>query len=377
MNKTSQQIKQRTLPLIFYVFTILIVFPSVPFLKLPGLYQPLRIDFILMAFLVFLYFLQILSTKKLKSSMPQICIILVVTFIYLARSLSPIVAFVQLLGYSSLVVSYLLIKDMINTNRSYALYKIIRLIVYFQVIIHFLGLLGAQYVIDVGGESYTVFGKYGTFGMPFKFGLFCISSLLIINIFNSNKNLILLFLIFAVLTSDSRISIISFLLILFVARPLWMPVLVLMLPLSIILSPKLFILLTDGIFTFFTDPSLLMRIINIQNYISWVDVTSFLLGGGALVFLEYSVQYGKPGPLDFLFLRLLSEFGILIFLIIILKFFKILKSFPGGVLHLIAIVTALIFYSLFNEGIIALRSGNYFFAILAMLTGLTSRKNTI
>ena len=69
-------------------------------------------------------------------------------------------------------------------------------------------------------------------------------------------------------------------------------------------------ILTSDLQTLISDPSLNVRLQNYFRYLEWLDVSKLLFGGGPLSYMSFSIQYEKPGPLDVLYLRLLSDFGI-------------------------------------------------------------------
>ena len=50
---------RKSFPILFFLLFLLINIPSIPILKIDGLYQPLRIDFILMS-IIFTIFIQII-----------------------------------------------------------------------------------------------------------------------------------------------------------------------------------------------------------------------------------------------------------------------------------------------------------------------------
>jgi hypothetical protein len=113
------------------------------------------------------------------------------------------------------------------------------------------------------------------------------------------------------------------------------------------------------------DGSLLMRIVNFQNYLDWLNAYNFTLGQGALAFLEFGIAYGQPGPLDILSIRLFSEFGIPITIIAFIMFVRFLyKIF--NLKFFIAFMLFFLAYSFFNEGVIALRTGNFFWFVLGI-----------
>jgi hypothetical protein len=121
---------------------------------------------------------------------------------------------------------------------------------------------------------------------------------------------------------------------------------------------------------FLQDPSLKMRLVNIENYLDWVTIKSFLFGGGVLSFLEYSIAYGEPGPLDLLYLRILSDFGIINILLLLLfisysLWVKRYWVFSNKKVF-ISLMVFILLYSFFNEGVLAIKTGHITFFTLGL-----------
>ena len=183
----------------------------------------------------------------------------------------------------------------------------------------------------------------------------------------------------AVITSDSRITMISFFIYLFLTIPSWTPIIIFIsiLSVSFLTSAGKFTsmisIISSGFSSIIVESSLVMRVINFQRYFDWVNLETLIFGAGALSFLEYGIGYGEPGPLDIAFLRLITEFGIVLSLVMILLQFRIVSAMSKSYIHLTALCIAIVSYSIFNEGIIALRSGHYFFAASALAIILNKR----
>ena len=110
------------------------------------------------------------------------------------------------------------------------------------------------------------------------------------------------------------------------------------------------------------DPALNVRLRNFYNYLDHISVIHFgwlyvLIGGGPFNFLDYSVQYGKPGHFDNTYLRLISEFGLIaiiaLFSLILALVFKNPKTMPY--------VLVLLIGGLVSEAIFSLKVGHLFF----------------
>ena len=222
---------------------------------------------------------------------------------------------------------------------------------------------------------YILAGKYGTFGMPFKFGIF-----LIVLTFLASKRIIkgsipLFFLIvIGTVTSDSRISLACFFLVLFFINSRVLFFSLLLSPFVLLLaSPKMASILSSSQ-SLGNDGSLMMRVVNFQNYIEWLNSYNFIFGHGALAFLEFGIAYGVPGPIDMIGIRLFSEFGVPLttaaFIIFVLFIYKI---FDFRIF--IAFLGFFIAYGLFNEGVVSLRAGNLFwFALGVFYSNFLSEK---
>lgn len=111
------------------------------------------------------------------------------------------------------------------------------------------------------------------------------------------------------------------------------------------------------------DDSFSMRVNNLIRFIdyyNWLDIekkiTYILFGGGALSFLEYSIQFNKPGHFDVLYLRILSEYGIFGFFFFLFILFKISKLNIN--LFIIILVS-----SFTSEAIFAMKTSFIFFSL--------------
>ena len=110
------------------------------------------------------------------------------------------------------------------------------------------------------------------------------------------------------------------------------------------------------------DPALAVRLSNVENYFSYLETIDnkffyILFGGGPFNFLDYSIQFQKPGHFDILYFRLLSEFGVVSLLLLTVfllnLLYRQLKSFPY--------VFVLIVGGLTSEFILTLKVGHIFF----------------
>lgn len=114
------------------------------------------------------------------------------------------------------------------------------------------------------------------------------------------------------------------------------------------------------------DPSWLMRVNSINQYMEWVNLKRTIIGEGALAFYQFSEQYGLPGPMDNLYFRIASEVGILGGLILLLLYVYPIYSSSKKYKHIyvfISYVAAVLIISVFQESLITPRAGH----VLVML----------
>lgn len=347
-----------------YILLLLVFLPSIPIITIAGLYQPLRLDFILMAIHSTIFLLEIFQRKRISKTLS---VFFIVGLFYILNSKNYLVGSVQLLGYlsffASFKVGFISYKNDMG-GRSFFL-SLLYFFIYFTLIVHILGLLGLS-TVSLGPEDYNLFGKYGTFGMPFKFGLFLILLTFLISgkIIKSHISIVLLVAV-GILTSDSRISLVCLAIVLFLIKSGGFFSLLFLSPIALLIASPKMVGLFSSAQSIGDDGSLVMRIVNFQNYLDWLNTYNLTLGQGALAFLEFGIAYGQPGPLDMLSIRLFSEFGIpliiVAFIMFVLFLYKIfnLKYFIAFLLFFLA-------YGFFNEGVIALRTGNFFWFVLGV-----------
>lgn len=170
-----------------------------------------------------------------------------------------------------------------------------------------------------------VIGSYGFSSQPYVFATIIATSLIIYLLFSSKISYVTLFIYFVGLgISDSRsiaflLTIAALYLLLKRSGVKFFIIITLALAGMMLVGGKMSVAYTANLGA--SDPSWLMRAENIYNYIQWLDVTKLLLGGGFLAFLQFSFQYGVPGPLDMLYFRVLSEVGVLGFFLCSCIFF--------------------------------------------------------
>lgn len=219
-------------------------------------------------------------------------------------------------------------------------------------------------------ETYIIFGRYGTTSMPYQFALYC-ASLFFFSLGKSEYSLgkkifVVLILAVAMVLSDSRISLAALALTFFGKKSILFSPFLFFLLLILPVNEKMSALLNFDLSIISNDPSLAVRLINIEKYISWVDWSKLLFGGGAQSFLEFSEQYLMPGPLDMGYLRILCEFGLIGFFFLSWLLFI---SFKGSLIFkknriYYPFLFFLLIYLILNEGLFAGKSGHLVFFFL-------------
>ena len=370
-----------------YILVLFILFfPKIPLLVVPGISSPLRSDLLFSLFLLLsigVHYL-ILSSSKYKlmfTSQPFVFVIIFFLIgMYLSVSKSLPVAIVQLASYGSLFISAILC---INNK-----FRFFRIFLNVNITIHiFFTMMGYEnvtltYVNGFGVISQdTLIGKYGTFGMPYSFVSFLVFSYFILPRVTIYERILIFVCMF---TCDSRIGVLAFFVSLMNVKWIFAAPAFVMIGIIFPINNKIGeffrVLFENGLFNLLSsDPSLAMRFFNLQNFISWFSGSRFVFGGGAQSFLEYSVQYGEPGPLDMGYIRMLTEFGVLgSTMVLIILFFRLRGVMLSGSLLRFYVFIAL--FTLVNDGPFALKVGSLFFISLLLATqkyGLRSNQKEV
>ena len=358
--------------------------PRLVFFDLPGSTSSIRLDtifFLLLIALSFLISLNKLTSVKVKLlAAVSICVFTFLGFLYIFRGNSPIYATAQLLWYASIIFMFIFSKSYINegeesTNR---VLRFFRIFINLNLMSHFL-----SWILNLGGIANTssqISLIYGIFNMPYAFALMIgLYGLIVFSGFLKVSLVEKIALITALFIADSKIVLGGFFISLFfilqfrnkILYLLSIPlVIVFVIPAIVNVDLRSLQFLFYSIDDLIQNPSLNVRLFNFYNYLSWVDIGDYLLGAGPLSYMQYSIQYGEPGPLDVFYLRLLSDFGLIPVLIIVSLFIlyclKNIKVFFRGNNLLISIFIFLFLYSFFNEGLLVIKTGH----ICAFLIGI-------
>lgn len=304
---------------------------------------------------------------------------------YLMMSESFFVAVMQLLLYISLVAVFVLGRyaaqrgDFLLVNR--VLYVVLINIVIHLVCVFFNVTTYTQTFVNGFGEyeEFALFGLYGSTGMPYQFVIYIIVGYYLISSQNrmmqgaAERFFCYILIILALVTSDSRIALVAFFATAFgVYTLVFTPFLLIALPVLAV-NDKMRSVINLDLNYIMSDPSLGMRFENIERYLNWVDWTKFVFGAGSQSFLQFSSQYGFPGPLDMLPVRLITEFGILMVSLFCFFVIRSVVNFSGNVFCknrsvYIKLILFITLYSLVNEGLVTSRSGHLLFFVLGLFT---------
>ena len=134
---------------------------------------------------------------------------------------------------------------------------------------------------------------------------------------------------------------------------------------------KAFTVITEGlseVTAILLDPAINVRVENIFRYFEFVETLDnsmlyMIIGGGPYSFLDYSIQYQKPGHFDNLYFRILSEYGVISLVFIMTLILVCVRRSKLTVWYAIALLTG----ALVSEAILALKVGHLFFLTLFFL----------
>jgi len=357
-----------------FFFTVFIFTPRINFFQLPGGVSDLRLDVISM-FLFWAALIPYIFIKKFKVTnlwvmffiiiWLQIALIIPITSSHFFNALGLI------LWYSSMLACVWLGYDAGRLKMSNAL----RMIIYFSALNSFMHLTGL--FLDHSFGIQTKHLLYGFFHVPSPFAfVVAIGFIMMIHAWSkaeiSRRLFIILFLVnmSALLLSDSRVGVGAFFIAVIISKInnlRWFFAVGLAAVASLLIESKALSVFSMNVETLSTDPSLGVRLENFVRYLEWVDLEKFFFGGGALSFLEYSIQYERPGHLDSFFVKILSDHGVLFTSIVLLGFVAVaLQSLKrnyrlAGSLALVIFIAG---FSLVNEALSSVKSGHFaFFAI--------------
>lgn len=368
-----------TVSLFFFLFFLFLYSPRITFIQIPGGTSDFRLDVLFLFFLFAFMAINFLrSLEKDFLNVYKVIIFLIISYlliIFIFRG-NPFYAVFQIIWYGSIVYIFYFAKKIFEENRQEDLYKYLRLFIFFNTSTHLYGVLAEIYGLPIYDFA-QVFPKYGIFNLPYAFALIVSTFFLLVmaGIIRVSK-IELLFLILSIIYSESRVSFGAFIVSSFIVASWNVRTLYLIsFPLIFIyiltlIDLKALSILTSDLQTLISDPSLNVRLQNYFRYLEWLDVSKLLFGGGPLSYMSFSIQYEKPGPLDVLYLRLLSDFGIVASLFFLFylasSFIRNIKIFFQKRSAPMAIIIFFIMYSFFNEGLLVIKSGHLAMLIFAI-----------
>tara|TARA_Y200000002_G_scaffold54048_1_gene39498 strand:- start:2235 stop:3347 length:1113 start_codon:yes stop_codon:yes gene_type:complete len=365
--------------------------PRISFIQIPGGTSDFRLDvltlFLLFGFMI-IDFLRSLENKFYDSY--KVSILLIIAYllsIFIFRG-NPIYAIFQIMWYASILYIFYFVKKIFQENRHHELYLYLRFFIFINVMMHLYGVLAENYSLPIYSFS-QIFPKYGIFNLPYAFALIT-GTFFLLAIRGTVKisKIEGFFLLLAIFYSESRVSFGAFIISSFIVASWHLRAFYLVsLPLIYIyvlsfIDLKALSILSSDFQTLITDPSLNVRLQNYYRYVEWLDIPKFLFGGGPLSYMEFSKHFtvDKAGPLDVLYLRVLSDFGIVasLFFIAYLSaaFIKNIKVFLHKRSAPMSILIFFIIYSFFNEGLLVIKSGHIAILIFAISFWDLKDKNT-
>lgn len=227
-------------------------------------------------------------------------------YLFVNFSLQSIAFFVSLLSIFLSVFWYTYYLD------KKKLFQIVNFLVFYAITNLFLSLLSS----GLGGFSYLGWSfDYGFLKQPYIYSFYLGIALILSSIFYKGwlRYIVVLLLLFGLVESNSRsiayLLFSVFVLYWFLVKPKTLIFGLFIVPFLLAILPQK--MLVNNLFNFSTDPSMIMRLTNIGNYIEWLNPIRFWIGGGVRSFLEFSIAYGRPGPLDNLYFRVLAESGVI------------------------------------------------------------------
>lgn len=360
--------------LIGFLLILIIYIPRLPIVQMGYGDSYLRVDTILSVLLGAVFLMQIRSNN--------ILLLVLLLFLILCQSDNLIVSvglLFQIIGI--FLIPYIFIK---NDYLCKSLNKIVRYSFYIIIVNIFIAtifrLFNIEYCINPLQNGGCI-GYYGLLDRPYVFGIY--SGLGLIYIINKPfnniyiQNFFYFIIVYGMYISDSRSIAVIFLLMgiiifLSINRFKFSHILYFIFIICIYI---LFIKSDSDKMSFsnidiLNDPSWMMRFDNVLRYIDWVDLRKFLIGDGALAFNQFSMQYGEAGPVDNLYVRLLSEFGIIGSLVLFsLSFYPLKKIYKSKGLNLLFISIASLFFVISNyqESLIIPKCGHLIFLFLVWL----------
>ena len=368
-----------------YIFFILFIFsPRIHFFQISGSTSDLRFDIITMILFGAIFVLLLFSNQRIVRfshfSWCVFVILLYVSLIFVLLSNNTIYALFQIFWYATMLFSFYLSRNMLlNLSLNSAL-NFLRVFININVVMHLIDTLSWRVIgYERIFEATPVYGlAYGFFEIPSPFALVIgIFAIVVLTGGYRVSKIEKIMLIITMLFCESRIATGAFFVTMIVASSyrLWFIGGAIFLYVSLLFTDaylKSLSFLTLTYSKLADDPSLLVRLGNMDKMIDWWESSNnFILGGGVLSHLEYSYQRGIPGPLDSFYLKMLSDFGLVSFMLFVAMFILIIvKNLHHIKLHFNVLTAPVLFvaiYSILNEGLVSIKSGHIVFFLFGIL----------
>lgn len=367
-----------------FIFLAIVFFysPRVSFFELPGSTSDIRLD-VLIFFLViitcFLICLKYLIELRINNFESNIFIIFAILgLLFLSRNGPFVYALFQLIWYGSILFFFIYAKRLVELGEYNNLQRLLRIFVNLNMFSHLSFWVLSKFGINLPTGQVSLI--YGVFNMPYGFALMVGTYGLITFSNNFKVSKIEKLLIFtSILLGDSRVALGGFFIGMFIVLQGYQRIIFASFFAAVFVTLITYVSITDfrainilfySFADILSDPSLNVRLSNFYNYFDWVESNDFFLGYGPLSYMEYSIQYGKPGPLDVFYFRLFSDFGLftsisitLIFIYLCLSNIKVFFKNNNVILALFAFCAL---YSFLNEGLLVIKLGH----LVALMIGL-------
>lgn len=371
--------RHRYLFILFFFLVVFMFTPRIPIYTYSDLSSSLRLDLLAMIGYTLLLIPYIFFYHR-KNFLLKVYFIFLATVLF--TKLGVAVYFATLLQYISIPFTLILCKDLLaygSYRRSNNVKIFLTTFVWINVGLHiFSTLTGFSLSIDNEIGTEYILGLFGILHAPYNFS-FVVSAFTVYFVVKNRSilNIKFLILMYTLVIGWSRIS---FLIVLITITYLFL------IQKEILKKKNLFLIiifglaipfvssegvktiesLINGLSTFTVDPSLLMRINNVNNYFNWVSLKSFIIGGGSRSFLEFTDAYGKPGPIDIAYFRILAEIGFIGIILFYSLTIRTIATIKNSTISRLLLGFILVF-SLFNESIVSVKVGQFFMILIALV----------
>lgn len=370
--------KNRFLYFLILLYIILIYMPRIPIGLIPGISSILRTDTIVTFLFSFFCFIYIILYKK-RFSFFVISLYLIV-FLF-SFEMGVFIYAPSFLLYFSFIAIIFLFEDVVKIVSVKAIVQFLRYFLFFNIIIHFFCLFsGFSLVSNSLGldDDLLILGPYGILFAPYNFTILLVIGAFL-EYFTNHKIYSIPFLIIfiALISANSRAGFGAFTFLITIESFFFsrnnvnrLSIIVISV-MAIIFISSIDSLNIKSLSTFNNidineDASWLMRVESFNNWLNWLSPFKFFFGGGAQIFVTFVTQYGLPGPFDNLYLRIISELGVIgliLFLYWMLLFYN--HNFKSRIF--LYSIFWMFFFSFFNESFLAIKGGHLFWLFIALI----------